>query len=56
MSAYSYMLEIQYLGEDLFEIAKFVDWDGTKFPLHYDLPVTKYPDNQKPWLYDFLLQ
>jgi len=43
-------------GGDLFEVKKFVDWDGTSFPIHYDLPVTKYPDNQKPWLYDFLLQ
>eukprot|EP00088_Acartia_fossae_P012403 TRINITY_DN16392_c0_g1_i6.p1 TRINITY_DN16392_c0_g1~~TRINITY_DN16392_c0_g1_i6.p1 ORF type:complete len:592 (+),score=114.72 TRINITY_DN16392_c0_g1_i6:30-1778(+) len=43
-------------GEDFFSITEFKNWDGQGFPLHYDLPLTKYADPQKPWLYDYLLQ
>ena len=30
---------------------------GTQeFPLHYDLPITPYSGNQKPWLMDYMMQ
>ena len=30
---------------------------GTQeFPLHYDLPITPYSGNQKPWLMDYIMQ
>ena len=26
------------------------------FPLHYDLPITPYSGNQRPWLMDYMMQ
>ena len=27
-----------------------------EFPLHYDLPITPYQGNQKPWLMNYMMQ
>jgi len=44
-------------GQDELKVSTFAAREGgsSHFPLHYDLPVTKYEAKQKPWLYDFLL-
>jgi hypothetical protein len=44
-------------GEEMFEWTTFAERTGgsLQFPLHYDLPPTRYAPTDKPWLYDFLL-
>ena len=45
-------------GEELFKTVQFKERNACSnmFPLHYDLPLTKFSEREKPWLYDFLLQ
>ena len=53
----SFTVKHFFSGQDEFKVSTFAKREGgsAAFPLHYDLPVTKYEANQKPWLYDFLL-
>ena len=43
-------------GENTFSVVEFNKRQSgsEKFPVHYDLPVTKYGDRDKPWLMDAL--
>jgi len=45
-------------GEEMFKTVPFKERraGSNMFPLHYDLPLTKFTEREKPWLYDFLLQ
>jgi len=45
-------------GEEVFRTTQFKERQpgSNMFPLHYDLPLTKYGQGDSPWLYDFLLQ
>ena len=45
-------------GEEMFKTVPFKERKvgSNMFPLHYDLPLTKFTEREKPWLYDFLLQ
>ena len=33
----------------------YIERGSQKFPLHYDLPLTQYGKDQKPWLMDYIL-
>ena len=43
-------------GQDTFTVTPFSEREAgsDKFPLHYDLPLTKYGDKDRPWLIDAL--
>ena len=43
-------------GRDTFTVTPFSQREAgsEKFPLHYDLPLTKYGDKDRPWLIDAL--
>jgi len=45
-------------GEEVFKTVQFKNRQAGSdmFPLHYDLPLTKYGEGEKPWLYDYLLR
>jgi len=45
-------------GEEVFKTIPFKERQpgSNRFPLHYDLPLTKYREGERPWLYDFLLK
>lgn len=45
-------------GEEVFKTVPFKERQpgSDSFPLHYDLPLTKYGYGERPWLYDFLLK
>ena len=43
-------------GQDTFTVTPFSNREAgsEEFPLHYDLPLTKYGDKDRPWLIDAL--
>ena len=44
-------------SQEVFTSVSFKDRvsGSQKFPLHYDLPLTQYGKDQKPWLMDYIL-
>jgi len=47
-----------FTGDDMFETVSFRERkaESCTFPLHYDLPMKRYEDGERPWLYDYLLK
>jgi hypothetical protein len=43
------------LDKNVFEVDHSGDQDGDKFPMPFDVPVTKYSSSDKPWVTEFMM-